>query len=146
MPHMSLICHKKDIIYLQIQTRFEYNKFIGSTQSVPSQDFGTVNVTVTFLFVPCLETLADLTAGFPVTGLVFTVTIISGREILLINNVHSSTTSGLHFSSVFVSKLVHRKSQNICSAENQKDKVNLFLHYKEIIDLVTAAPLHEFPD
>ena len=45
MPHMSLICHKKDIIYLQIQTRFEYNKFIGSTQSVPSQDFGTVNVT-----------------------------------------------------------------------------------------------------
>ena len=90
MPHMSLICHKKDIIYLQIQTRFEYNKFIGSTQSVPSQDFGTVNVTVTFLFVPCLETLADLTAGF-------TVTIISGREILLINNVHSSTTSGLHF-------------------------------------------------
>ena len=97
MPHMSLICHKKDIIYLQIQTRFEYNKFIGSTQSVPSQDFGTVNVTVTFLFVPCLETLTDLTAGFPVTGLVFTVTIISGREILLINNVHSSTTSGLHF-------------------------------------------------
>lgn len=97
MPHMSLICHKKDIIYLQIQTRFEYNKFIGSTQSVPSQDFGTVNVTVTFLFVPCLETLADLTAGFSVTGLVFTVTIISGREILLINNVHSSTTSGLHF-------------------------------------------------
>ena len=97
MPHMSLICHKKDIIYLQIQTRFEYNKFIGSTQSVPSQDFGTVNVTVTFLFVPCLETLADLTAGFPVTRLVFTVTIISGREILLINNVHSSTTSGLHF-------------------------------------------------
>ncbi len=97
MPHMSLICHKKDIIYLQIQTRFEYNKFIGSTQSVPSQDFGTVNVTVTFLFVPCLETLADLTAGFPVTGLVFTVTIISGREILLIDNVHSNTTSGLHF-------------------------------------------------
>lgn len=97
MPHMSLICHKKDIIYLQIQTRFEYNKFIGSTQSVPSQDFGTVNVTVTFLFVPCLETLAYLTAGFPVTGLVFTVTIISGREILLINNVRSSTTSGLHF-------------------------------------------------
>ena len=97
MPQMSLICHKKDIIYLQIQTRFEYNKFIGSTQSVPSQDFGTVNVTVTFLFVPCLETLTDLTAGFPVTGLVFTVTIISGREILLINNVHSSTTSGLHF-------------------------------------------------
>ena len=94
---MSLICHKKDIIYLQIQTRFEYNKFIGSTQSVPSQDFGTVNVTVTFLFVPCLEILADLTAGFPVTGLVFTVTIISGREILLIDNVHSSTTSGLHF-------------------------------------------------
>ena len=41
MPHMSLICHKKDIIYLQIQTRFEYNKFIGSTQSVPLQDFGT---------------------------------------------------------------------------------------------------------
>ena len=36
MPHMSLICHKKDIIYLQIQTRFEYNKFIGNTQSVPS--------------------------------------------------------------------------------------------------------------
>ena len=97
MPHMSLICHKKDIIYLQIQTRFEYNKFIGSTQSVPSQDFGTVNVTVTFLFVPCLETLADLTAGFPVTGLVFIVTIISGREILLIDNVHSNTTSGLHF-------------------------------------------------
>jgi len=97
MPHMSLICHKKDIIYLQIQTRFEYNKFIGSTQSVPSQDFGTVNVTVTFLFVPCLETLTDLTAGFPVTGLVFTVTIISGREILLIDNVHSNTTSGLHF-------------------------------------------------
>ena len=97
MPHMSLICHKKDIIYLQIQTRFEYNKFIGSTQSVPSQDFGTVNVTVTFLFVPCLETLADLTAGFPVTRLVFTVTIISGREILLIDNVHSNTTSGLHF-------------------------------------------------
>lgn len=31
MPHMSLICHKKDIIYLQIQTRFEYNKFISST-------------------------------------------------------------------------------------------------------------------
>lgn len=31
MPHMSLICHKKDIIYLHIQTRFEYNKFIGST-------------------------------------------------------------------------------------------------------------------
>ena len=97
MPHMSLICHKKDIIYLQIQTRSEYNKFIGSTQSVPSQDFGTVNVTVTFLFVPCLETLADLTAGFPVTRLVFTVTIISGREILLIDNVHSNTTSGLHF-------------------------------------------------
>ena len=32
------------------------------------------------------------------------------------------------------------------TAENQKDKVNLFLHYKEISDLVTAAPLHEFPD
>ena len=82
MPHMSLICHKKDIIYLQIQTRFEYNKFIGSTQSVPSQDFGTVNVTVTFLFVPCLETLADLTAGFPVTRLVFTVTFLTSAHLL----------------------------------------------------------------
>ena len=103
---MSLICHKKDIIYLQIQTRFEYNKFIGSTQSVPSQDFGTVNVTVTFLFVPCLETLANLTAGFPVTGLVFTVTIIFPAGRFFLSTMSTATQfPGCISSSVFVSKL-----------------------------------------
>ena len=48
MPHMSLICHKKDIIYLQIQTRFEYNKFIGSTVNFEYYGKNQTKTTVVF--------------------------------------------------------------------------------------------------
>ena len=44
--------------------------------------FGTVNAPPRFFFVPCLETLADLTAGFPVTRLVFTVTFLTSAHLL----------------------------------------------------------------